>query len=201
MNEIIKEIITVLGTGAVIIAAVTWLAKQVFSQFLNRDIESYKGRIDRESKTEIEKLRWELNKTAYEHQTMFSELHKKRADVLFEMHENLIHMLSWCQTLPLKDIIKKETSEKVVQNLNKLLYDGKNYHKIHQIYLPEALATEMDGAFNKVFQLVQIFDSKIKSKGQVDEHEGREEFERIQGIIGPLRDSLQKQFRSLLGVT
>ena len=102
-----KEIIPILGTGAVIIAAVAWLAKQLISQFLSRDIESYKDRIERESRTEIEKLKWELNRTAYEHQTMFSELHTRRAEVIYKMHENLIHMLSWCQTLPLIDQIKK----------------------------------------------------------------------------------------------
>ncbi len=201
MNEIIKEIIPILGTGAVIIAAVTWLAKQVISQFLSRDIESYKNRVQRESEKEIENLRAELRKTAYEHETKFSELHKKRADVIFRMHENLIHILSWCQTLPLKDQIKKETSEQAVQNLYKLLYDGKKYYEIHQIYLPGALAIEMDGAFTEIFQLVERFDSKIKLGGHVDEQGQRETFERIEGIISPIRDNLQKQFRTLLGVT
>jgi hypothetical protein len=82
-NEIIKTI----GTNAIFLAVLGFVAKSIFNQMLSRDVEKFKVQIQATHDAELERLRAELGQTAFVKQTKFAALHEKRVQVIARLYE------------------------------------------------------------------------------------------------------------------
>jgi hypothetical protein len=76
-----KEVLFALGGNVVLLAAVSWLIKSILTHFLSKDIEIYK-----------QTLKAESEKVLIEHDTVFRSLHSKRAEVIANLHSQLVEV-------------------------------------------------------------------------------------------------------------
>ena len=90
MSGFVLELLKTLGTTAIVVGASAWLIKSLITHFLSRKIESYKVELKAESDQKIEEVKSRLQILAQEHQTIFSRLHEKRAEIVAESY-GLIH--------------------------------------------------------------------------------------------------------------
>jgi predicted secreted protein len=80
-----QQLITTFGGGAAVLAAAAWLVRTALNHALDRDAETFKARLKADADVEVEKLKSSLQMAAYEHETKFSTLHAKRAEVIAEI--------------------------------------------------------------------------------------------------------------------
>lgn len=85
-NEIVRTLGTVLiGSGAIV-----WLLKSLWSQFLARDIETFRANLENRNSVEIERLKGELNRISFEHETRYARIYEKRAEALEELFKRMV---------------------------------------------------------------------------------------------------------------
>ncbi|HXX20092.1 MAG TPA: hypothetical protein VEJ46_11875 [Candidatus Acidoferrum sp.] len=84
------EIVKTLGSVLIGSGAGVWLLKSIWSQVLSRDLETFKSNLESRNAIEIERLRDELKRVAFEHETRYARLHEKRAEVLEELFKRLV---------------------------------------------------------------------------------------------------------------
>lgn len=83
--------------SSILIAAISWLIKSLISIYINKDIESYKIKLQERSNKEIEELKSNLQIVTHEKQTAYSSLYQKRAELLSELYGlvNELHGLGY----------------------------------------------------------------------------------------------------------
>ncbi|HXX18696.1 MAG TPA: hypothetical protein VEJ46_04790 [Candidatus Acidoferrum sp.] len=84
------DIFKTLAGSLVVSGAAAWLLRSLWSQMLSRDLEAFKAKLENRSAIEIERLRGELKRAAFEHETRYARLHEKRAEVLEELFKRLV---------------------------------------------------------------------------------------------------------------
>jgi len=75
-------VLVTLGGQTVLLAIVAFLARSLMSSLMAKDLEAFKADLESKSNVAIERLRADLQLTAFEHQIRFSKLHERRAEVL-----------------------------------------------------------------------------------------------------------------------
>ena len=190
------------------LGAVAWLIKSIVTHFLSKDIDSYKMNIKYSHEADLEQFRSSLKMMAFEHETRFSRLHEKRADILALLYEKLAEAVSAAASFispveregdPSKIEKYKKAMEKMVAFY--IFFDRK------RIFLSEPLCTEID-------EFVDIIrDSTIEMSVYLDVKPGdgevykektqimRKAWKSVKDSIVPdARKSLENEFRKILEV-
>ena len=76
-----EMLFALLGGNIALLAAVAWLIRSILKHFLEKDIEIYK-----------QSLKAEYDKALIEHDTMFRNLHAKRADVIAQLYSQFVEI-------------------------------------------------------------------------------------------------------------
>jgi hypothetical protein len=84
------EIVKFLGSVLIGSTAISFVIRSLWSQFLFRDLEKFKADLVSKNNIEVERLRTELKKVAFEHETRYARLHEKRAEALEELFRRLV---------------------------------------------------------------------------------------------------------------
>jgi hypothetical protein len=84
------DVAKTLGSTAIICAAIIFITKTFWSQLLARDLEGFKAKLENRNSVEIERLRSDLKRVAFEHETRYVKLHEKRAEILEELFKRLV---------------------------------------------------------------------------------------------------------------
>lgn len=84
------EIVRTLGTVLIGSGAIVWLVKSLWSQFLARDIETFRANLENRNSVEIERLKGELKRISFEHETRYARIYDKRADALEELFKRMV---------------------------------------------------------------------------------------------------------------
>jgi hypothetical protein len=80
------EVAKALGTILIGSGAIVFVLKSFFSHLLSRDLQDFKTKND----IEIERLKTELKRVAFEHETRYARLHERRAEALEELFKRLV---------------------------------------------------------------------------------------------------------------
>jgi hypothetical protein len=205
-----NELIFAISASGVAMAILGFLARTIVTHFLSKDIEAYKTKLEAESEVEIEKLRNSLRQIAYEHEVVFSHLHKQRMDAILELYYELVEI--------------KNAVEKVVTP-----HQGTEFHKVRhenaqiaatkavefykmfekkKLFLDEKLATEMDVFVTELYQFNWVFTVEMDMATSPDPNSryGTESdvwmnnWKTFEKKFKPVLNSLESQFRLLLGV-
>ena len=88
--ELLKDIIALVFTPVVVVGALAYILRNLFSQTLNRDLEHFKAKLQSEREYFTAELQNELKAQFFEYQTRFSFFHNKTAEVTGTLvHDNL----------------------------------------------------------------------------------------------------------------
>jgi hypothetical protein len=202
----LQFIISFLGGSAILLAAVAWLMKSLVTQWLAKDIENHKSKLQFESQTELTKFKAEIEKTAFEHQIIFSRLHDKRAEVIAELYAK-IAMLYRTMTVfvrmalaveeadrknKLKDLWKAVDDFRGIYERNKIFFHANVCEKI------EELDSAMSAPVSKLVMHLEMYEQNNDISPAVQAWE--EGKQKIEEIVNVIKKELEDEFREILGV-
>jgi hypothetical protein len=162
----LKDVLLALGGQAIFLGAVGWLIKVLVSHRLTKEAEEFKIRLQSDANVEIEKLRASLQQTATEHQIRFAKLHEKRAEVIAELHAQLIEAQSHVGRFIFRDARDKELGAEV----NTKMWNLFRFIRLNRIYLPESvceLLHAFESALRKSLLDVDLFWTRIPDYSNV----------------------------------
>jgi len=181
------QLLTLILTPAIIVGALTFLLKGVITRAFDRDLETFKGR---------------LQAQLVEFQTRFSIIHQKRTEVIGELHSllvdcteavsdlvSLIQFVDSVTTLPQK----KSEAAKSLDNL-------RAYHRKHRIYVDAEICTRvdtlLDGAAESFRRLVLTQQGEMYTSDKSGQWLAA--WKKMRDEIEPLMKNLEERFRKQL---
>ncbi|MFH1585855.1 MAG: hypothetical protein ABIB79_03745 [archaeon] len=184
LSEILRDLLYFLiGSGLIV-----WLVKSIVGQILNKDIEKYK---------------WKLNKETLR----FSKLYNERAIVIRDLYYKLfdfeqamnsfVSIITWAGEKP------KEEKRKIAAETGN---EFRDFYRKNRIYFSEKIVEileKMDKIFMTSFinfttlELDNPDSRAIKPSERVEEW--NKVWRRITTEIPELRSELEKEFRGILG--
>jgi len=182
-----QQLITIILTPTLSVAALAWILKSLFSSGLQRDLERYKK---------------ELDAKQFEHQTRFSLIHQKRAEVISELYSRLAQSKTRLgelvaifqpggQSLTEKRKITAETYN-----------DACSYFQERRIFLPEEIAENVDALLEAIREAFIEFDTaQMGNEEYKPDNTGLwiQSFNKVREKIPPLMKKMEEQFRIEIG--
>jgi hypothetical protein len=202
----IQQFITSLGfftIGSISLTAVIgFVAKSIFNKYLDKNIEMFRFKLQQEN----EKFRFELQRQNAEYQIKFEALHKDRAEVIKQLHNQLTTMRyqlisfnidSELQKLPIEEnpVLKKYKELEIFFEKNKLYFSKTICEKVTN-FMSKFLASAA----------ISAYLSKNRDKIKFIRKDDPEQKEIPQkNLFNLLDDSnilsdLENEFRDLIGV-
>lgn len=204
-----KEIITILGGGSIIIAAIVWLAKTTISKAIDAGTDAFKHRLDKD--LEVHKKNLDLMKIQF--QIQYSSLNEKRGKVIAKLYSLLYDLEQ--DLLYYTDLFYGpkwvEETERDKQATATLVKTKELFEK-NRIYFDKELCDKIDKIIiDREDVITKMREAKINAKiiGEIDKkyrEEGDpvaiviEQNEKVRGEIAESRKLLAGEFRKLLGV-
>jgi hypothetical protein len=192
-----QQFITVLGGGALCLAAVAWLARSIVAHVLARDVDAHKSKLAAASAVEIERLKSDLQKTAFEHQVTFGKLHAERAEIIKNLHTRLISLKK--AAVGYGSSVGDENPEVGKKRMNELrdaigtLLDAMERDRI---FLSVALSEKIENLAKKI--LIPVI--KFLHPGSPSKESWTDVWSTAESDIQKIQLDLENEFRSILGV-
>ena len=198
---VIEDVLKFLGIFGIGSAALAWLLRSLFGHLLSRDMERFKAQLQAQYDMEVERLRNDLNKAAFEHQTRFVKLHEDRASIIKELYRKLHKAHGAFEDLlaPVKALGPGGIKE-IIETASKYGREFFDYFQENRIYLDADLCKQID-TLNAVFRrawsdFVPMGDEDYMAKGS----QHLKVWAEFKEMIPPLREEIENRFRKLLGV-
>ena len=203
MNSLqIIENLGFFAIGTVTLSAmIGFLAKSIFNNYLNKNVESFKFQLQQEN----ERFKSELQRENLEFQIKFSALHKDRAVIIKELHGLFILVRQ-----ELKNFNKNEELQKLPAALNPVLKKFEelhNYFYSNKLYFSKMLCNKVEDFLNRFLASAAIseFLSKNRDKYKIARKNDPSQRELDQTeLFDMLKDSevlndLEDEFRKIIG--
>jgi hypothetical protein len=190
-------VVQLILTPALVVAAVTFMTKGLFSNLLARDLEGYKHRLAREDEMH-KKL---LEAAQFERQTRFSWAHQKQAEVigqiyskLADAHKKIELMTSPVQFGSIDRDLQRKTAADAYDALDHCFVTNRVFLSENRSEEVEKLITMMRFSFNQ-FTLVQHQQPNAENyKAAI------EAWKRIAEEAKPVLTALRRDFRTVLTI-
>ena len=202
--DILKNLVVfTVGSGFI-----TYLAKHLFENYLQRKLEDYRSNLDRQS----DEYRHRLELISQENQIRFSKLHGDRAEVIVNLFKKLVKMDQSFRAYMGPIIVggapdkptRQETAINAANDFLKFFFDN-------EIYFDNALCEtikEINQLYLDAWYGYNVYDDEAALRDAQFDKEFRKErseafkkaWEIIEKKIPTVKKNLEDQFRKLLGV-
>jgi len=205
--ELWQAFLIAFGGNAALLLVLGFLGRSLIQQFLAKDIEGFRSRLQADSNIAIEKLRADLRQAAVEHEVRFSRLHEKRAEVLATLYGLLVEAVWEAESFanPAEFPGEPDKKQKYVTAMNAVAAYFRFFDK-HRIFLPAALCDSLE-AFAKALRTPMIkFSVYLKIEHPIpkttDEMMNAWDaaWNSVKNDVPLLRAALENEMRKLLGV-
>lgn len=192
-----------LGGNAVFLAVVAYLGKSIITQWLNKDLERFKGDLRGVADTELAKLKGALEIAATEHSIILSRLQDKRAEVIDGLYTRLAAAIaattSYVQIFELAGAPPKEEKGKLAATA---LIAFRDYFDQKRIWLPAEVCEKVDILEEGLRRTYNDFalDRDWEKRGIPTKSDGwMKAWEAVtENLVPPARISLESGMRKLL---
>jgi hypothetical protein len=208
--ELWQTILLAFGGNAALLAVLGLIGKSLLDKLIVRDTQQFESDLKAKSDSTIEHLKSELQLKTIEHQVRFSRLHEKRAEIVAELYGHLVESLWEAESFlsPMEWAGEPGKQEKHGIAMNKLVELYRYFDK-HRIYLPPELCASLEALFMRIRSHVIAFGVYVRFHEQSLNDHTREKKEQawndgwdaIKNQVPLARQSLEDEFRLLLGVT
>lgn len=205
-----QTILLAFGGNAALLAVLGVLGKSFLDKLIVRDTKQFESDLKAKSDATIEHLKTELQLRTIEHQVRFSRLHEKRAEVIAELYGYLVEALWEAESFlsPIEWAGEPTKKEKHNQAMNKLVELYRYFDK-HRIYLPPEVCASLEALFLDVRSQVIKFgvwvryeDHELSGDSYTKKSDAWDSgWDTIKNQVPVARESLENEFRSLLGAT
>jgi hypothetical protein len=182
-----QQLIAVIVTPVLVVGAVAWLLRKFFERGFQRDLEMYKS---------------ELARANHEHQTKFSLIHQKRADVIADLYGRLAKAKGLLgdlvglfqpggQSLP-------DKKKKVADAYN----EASSFFFQHRLFIPESTAVKVEQVLDAMREAFYSFDTAQMGHDEYKPDQTGlwvEAHKAVRDKLPPLLGELEEQFREAIG--
>ncbi|MCK4631789.1 MAG: hypothetical protein KAT79_00895 [candidate division Zixibacteria bacterium] len=184
------KILENLGVFALLAAGVAWLARALFSQMLNRDLERFKS---------------DLEKDAIQYKIRYERLQTERVDVIKEVYKKIVQVHRSIRSLlnPFQYVGQPTEQEKVIEATNKNI-DLISYFEENRVFFEEKLAEDIDSLLTKFNEIWMQFEGSRNAKRDDDFKDARQRsdkaWKQINEDVPIVKGQLENEFRGILGI-
>lgn len=205
-----NELITILGGGSIIMAAIVYLSKAIISKAIDAGGNAYQLKLDKE----LETHRQELDLLKIQYQVKFSSLHEKRGEVISELYGLLYKLeLDIQHYTSLGKGQEWITDDKFEIEAKKTYCDIEKLFETNRLFFSESICANIDSLLKERWEIIsQMGKARLQAKlfGEsirVDLPEEKqpisiwmEQDRKAHEIINLSRIELAKEFRKLIDV-
>lgn len=195
------------GGSAAIAAAVAWAFKTAITAWVAKDTEAFKARLKADADFEVEKLKSSLQRTATEHQVMFSRLHEKRAEVIEIVYARLTDLyFSAEQFITTRENNPSPHMTEEFTTLRKTFWEVFTFIEQRRIFLPQSVCELVDrhlGTMRRTVIKAGVYGGIEYPTTRTAEQIQRaftEAYQELETEIPAARRALEAEFRRMLGV-
>ncbi len=185
----IREILTFVGGGGVLLAIVAWVVRSIINHYLTKDVEKYRDALKAES-------------------FKFSRLHEKRGEVMAQLYANLdelvkatysfVNLAEWTGE-PNKDEKRKMAGE--------ALRKFQDQFDKNRIYFSGSLCDRIDKFVREFTRPAAKYALYLTMSKDSDDSVRKERdeawfsaYDKMEKDVPEMRKAIENEFRSLLGV-
>jgi hypothetical protein len=139
-----QDVLKTLGSVAIVMAVLGWLARSLVTHLLSRDVEQYKNRLHADATRALENFRAELQLANKEHEIRFGRLHDKRMEVLADLYGQLWQLFRLMQQLAAMDRAEEAAIWSKAQETIAILDEVFLLFKRHRLYVGRDIALNVD---------------------------------------------------------
>jgi len=182
-------------SSSIFLGILAFLFKSLVGQLLSRDIEKFKIQLEKSYAIELERLRVDLRKEAFEHETKFGNLHVKQMEIIAEVFRRLSKIETrfvWV-VLPLFARTGKSHDDDQLKASFAEIIMFHEYFQENRIHLDRKLCDQIFRLEGMLSQLYLSFNTENWTPNMERIGEALTE-------IPQLREVLESEFRRMLGV-
>jgi hypothetical protein len=194
-------VIVSLGGGALLVFALSsWLAKVWANRILEKEKASYAAEIEQLRRTygeEIERIRSQLQKNAFEHQTRFTWYHQRKAELIANVYSLLNdvseHVTEMVSPVQYGGERQAAHAQKTIDLYNKL---ASEYYG-QKIFLEKDICEKIEAILKSIKKAISDFRLSQDPAIRMRELWG-EAYKTMDKAVPPLRAELEETFRVML---
>lgn len=225
-----ESVIKTLGSAAIVVGALAWLAKQLVSQFLAKDIEGHKATLKANNDVALEQLKASLQIEANQWAVKFSDLHQNQAMAIKELYSRLceVHecvarlsyqyqyraireehfrkfdaesVPSWHVAPGIDNLSQDEAG--LIQEMRDMTRRFYQFYRVNRIYFTPSVCNSIDRFSNLSSYLVSTYENvaiKDRDGNLIVNEKVKEVWDAALESIPELLAAIETQFRAMLGL-
>ncbi len=142
------------GANGLLLAALVVLVRSLFRHWLDKDIATFRARLEAQGSLELERTRSELQKSITEHEVRFRNIHERIAETIAETYAHLfrLHTAVGSYIAMIEHTGEPSKKEKLtmVSDANEAF---RAYFLPRQIYLPEETAETILTLYKELYTI------------------------------------------------
>jgi hypothetical protein len=206
----VETILTTVLASSASASVVVFLSKSLLKLWLDKDLETHRANLARESAAEVEKLRAQLAQVALEHEVRFKRMHERRTAIIATIFAHLERLHAsvrrWSERqalLPKDDAVVRAAAAGAFAAEARTAME-----KLEAFYYPRAIWLERDlcdqlnhviGALGLLLTVLQgeAVGVPVQIEGQDRTTELTTE---LLALVASARAALEARFRGILGI-
>lgn len=182
-----EQLLALILAPTLVVAAMAWILRALFSQALSRDIE---------------KIKSDLGTEAFRDQYKFQKLHERQAEVISDLYARMVHAERKMGQLTSRFRADSSSLKGQKDAAAQACDSFADFFREHRLYLPESTAEKIEALYELFVEIfIDIDTAQPGDEYQASNYEDwREANERMETQARPAKKELENQFRKLLGV-
>lgn len=201
-SEFLVVLASVFGGSVAALGLVAFLGRSLIAQLLAKELERHKAELSARAEAEITRLKHEFSVSELEHQTRFTRLHERRADVIAAVYQQLdalARYYGFWTTSPLRD--QQDPEQEASQALALVRALEEAYYP-NAVWLDRATCNALNQLLVEYHTLWRRFSRDVAGKPwEQVKAEWERLARRLRDPIAKQQTRLEDEFRDLLGMT
>jgi hypothetical protein len=201
--EVVTKIVTEVGGVAVLATAAAWVFKSVATNWMTKNVESYKHKLKAESDLAIEQIKNDLQIRASEHEVRFRTLHERQARIISIAYALLYRMnqdiLAYLNSL---DAIQGEKKRERITRIQEANERFKRFYFPRRLFFPDLLANKIEWFHTTLVNITDEYSIELQ-KQQGDSPNFQpwvDAMIKLDDEAKPMLGEIRHEFQRLIGV-
>jgi hypothetical protein len=193
-----QSLLSQLGSMAVIVAAMAWIAKRAIEQWLAQRLQQHEADLARAGELALERFRYELRLQ----EARQSRLLTQQAEIIAGVFARLERVHESLRGLAAPILHQGENAPRLRDEAITKFNDFASFYHERGIWLERNTCDKLNELVVLLRQLLQELDYNLAPNGEItDRRKWSETYSRIQSELPDARGALDEHFRVLLGVS
>lgn len=199
MTDFFHQFLSMLISASLTVAALAFVAKALFAQLLKRDVENHKNELAKD----LEQFKRTIDAVQFEHQTRFTVMQERRADVISELYKRMataqVAVARMASPLQLGGTDKEAQRKEAAEAFEAI----RDYFNVNKIFLGQTAADKCQPLMTLLHETFIEFDMSqgVWNQGAIDHKGWFGAWDKISAKFPAALVELEQQFHKILGIS